>query len=225
MFDKRKPNVTHGYGSTTAFVIPPIPFKDASLHWFLSPCKLLSLFLLCWPPGCCFELYRECLRRVFFYCKTCPEHIVSQWDLKDLSNQSQITVHVRVSIPAPQELATGPRLLIAHIPSAWSVVGQPGMRIFCLTPPTAVQTFTHTHTQLQECNNTAPPKQLIGIRFYPIFFSFTDANRRRWIKRKNGEMNVPWLQVLMRLLFVLLACYRDMWRIMSKHMGHANEQM
>ncbi|GAA6104321.1 uncharacterized [Tachysurus ichikawai] len=51
-----------------------------------------------------------------FYCKTCPEHIVSQRDLKDLSNQSQIMVHVRVSIPTPQELATGPRLLIAHIP-------------------------------------------------------------------------------------------------------------
>lgn len=110
----------------------------------------LSLFLLCWPPGCCFELYRECLRRVFFYCKTCPEHIVSQWDLKDLSNQSQITVHVRVSIPTPQELATGPRLLIAHIPSAWSVVGQPGMRMgFCLTPPTPVQTFTHTPPRVQ----------------------------------------------------------------------------
>lgn len=134
-----------------SFCNPPILFKDASLHWFLSPCKHLCLsLLLCWPPGCCFELYRECLRRVFFYCKTCPEHIVSQRDLKDLSNQSQIMVHVRVSIPTPQELATGPRLLIAHIPPVWSVVRQPGVRMrFCLTPPTPGQTFTHTTPAVQ----------------------------------------------------------------------------
>ncbi len=86
------------------------PFFDATLHWIHSLAKCLLRFhisllssRLPWSSGCCFELNRECQEKyIFFYCRTCLEHIVSEQDLKDPFNQTQITVHGRVSGPSLQ---------------------------------------------------------------------------------------------------------------------------
>lgn len=178
------------------------------IHWQNAFCVFTSLSSLPLAFWLLFWTQQGMPEKMFFYCRTCLEHIVSEQDLKDPFNQTQITVHGRVSSPSLQGThdCTTPTHLSesTNLSFVWKsrcddeILGHKS----CCTPPCP----TVLWTELKLCNYIARLMLPIGLVFYQMHF--TNHINKRWIKMKNGKTTVKrsadGLQPLMKVQFVLV---------------------